>query len=287
MLTLRPFVDPLQPLALTLRTHTLAFVRTQFSLVRCLLAVICDLVPLISGAIAVVSGLLSPRELELAPRQSRLAVILLRRALIKFAVSVGPFFADHGPTLTPQLFMTGLASRDGARYPRPARSPPQRSAATIDWTRQLEAPWPPDTNRHRGRSDQPHLQPSSSTEKAHFRQESRLPRKTWKLPNAELRRPAKAPHRQHSQLPAASRKPHVSKKRSLKSKTKPSSKGLASQTDSRYRRNAIATTPTKTAHSPNRSAEKPKAVCGPTPANSATRRRAYPTHAANVEIAAF
>ena len=54
-LALRPFVDALQSLALTMRSRTLRYVRTPLSIVTRLLAIICDSVPPIGDAISFVS----------------------------------------------------------------------------------------------------------------------------------------------------------------------------------------------------------------------------------------
>jgi hypothetical protein len=89
-----PFVDAVQSLALTLRSRTLAFVRTQLPVVRRLLAIICDSVPLIGGAISFVGDALAPVELSLTPRESRFAVIQLSTP-IEFALSVSTLLTDH------------------------------------------------------------------------------------------------------------------------------------------------------------------------------------------------
>jgi hypothetical protein len=68
---LRPFIDALQSLALTPRSQSLAFVRTQLPVVRRLLATICDSVPFIGDAISLISDSLAPQDLTLAPAARR------------------------------------------------------------------------------------------------------------------------------------------------------------------------------------------------------------------------
>jgi hypothetical protein len=78
---LGPVVDALQSLAFPLGARTLAFVRTQFSIVGRFLAIVRDAVSLVGDAVALVGSGLAPGELALAPRQHLSAVIQLGSAL--------------------------------------------------------------------------------------------------------------------------------------------------------------------------------------------------------------
>lgn len=90
-----PLVDAPQSFAFTLRTRTLAFVRTQLSIVGRLLAIVCNSVPLISDAVSLIGDPLAPRNLALTPRESMLARVQICSAMVAPIGRVGTVVGDH------------------------------------------------------------------------------------------------------------------------------------------------------------------------------------------------
>ena len=92
---LRPLVDALLSLALTLGGRTFTCVRPQFSIVRHLLAVVGESVPLIGDAISFISDPLAPRKLSLTPRECLVVLIGLGSAAIELTRHTATVLGDH------------------------------------------------------------------------------------------------------------------------------------------------------------------------------------------------